>query len=172
MPPQPYTEPLTSAQMTAWRDFLRAYDHAMRSLDRDLRRAHDLTIGDYDVLVQLALAPHGRLRMRDLARATLFSPSGITRACERLEGLELVAREPSKDDARGTDAVLTKAGRVRLRSASRTHRIGIGEVFARHITDDQLEPFAATVARIAGPSDVRPGRPAPSSPISSIRSDG
>jgi DNA-binding MarR family transcriptional regulator len=135
--------------MDAWRAFLRAYDHAMRALDRDLREAHDLTIGDFDVLVQLSLAPARRLRMRDLARATLFSPSGITRACERLESLGLVARERSGDDARGTDAVLTETGRTRLRSASRTHRAGISEVFARHVGNGDLEPFAAVLARIA-----------------------
>lgn len=64
---------LTDDEQAAWRSFLRAHDHLMRMLDADLREEHDMTISEYDVLVQLQAAPGRRMRMRDLARATLFS---------------------------------------------------------------------------------------------------
>jgi len=107
--------------MDAWRSFLRAHDTVMRVLDGELREAHDITISEFDVLVQLSRVERGRMRMRDLARATLFSPSGLTRVCERLERLGFVERQPSADDLRGTEAVITRDGAARLRRASETH---------------------------------------------------
>lgn len=143
--------PLTPEQMQAWRDFLRAYDSAMRTLDEQLRAAHDLTLAEYDVLVQLAMAPDRRLRMGDLARATLFSPSGVTRVCQRLESFALVKRERSADDARGMDAVLTRAGRDRLAAASVQHLEGVARVFARHFDASELASFSAVMRRVAPP---------------------
>lgn len=160
VPPSYGSQPmaLTRVQLDAWRSFLRAYDHAMRVLDAELRERHELTIGEYDVLVQLSLAAGRRLRMRDLARATLFSPSGVTRVCERMEQSGLVVREASPGDARGTDAVLTERGRAVLRAAAKTHRQGIHDHFARHFDEAQLAEFAAGAARVAAAArDVRPG---------------
>ena len=90
--------------------------------------------------------------MRDLARAILLSPSGLTRLCERLEAQGLVAREPSAGDQRGTDAVLTRAGAARLREASPTHLQGVHDRFASHLSDRQLRELGAALGRIGDAS--------------------
>lgn len=146
---------LSDAQMLLWRRFLRAHDHLVRLLDDDLRDAHGLTISEYDVLVQLSMAENRQLRMRDLANATLFSPSGLTRLCERMEARGLVTREPASDDQRGTIAALTETGRERLRAATPTHLRGIRERFIARLPDDESQQLSEALRSIAGdPADV------------------
>lgn len=129
--------------MVFWRGFLRAHDHVIRMLDLDLRNEMGMTISEFEVLVQLSLADGERMRMRDLARSTLFSPSGMTRLCERLEDDGMVVREGSADDQRGTDAVLTDRGRERLRAAEPVHARGIKTHFTCFFSADEMERFSA-----------------------------
>ncbi len=101
---------LTSAELAAWRGFLRAHATVVRALEGDLQAEHDLPLASYDVLVQLSEAPDRRLRMTELADRVLLSRSGLTRLADRLEREGLLTREPCPSDARGTLAVLTEAG--------------------------------------------------------------
>jgi DNA-binding MarR family transcriptional regulator len=58
-----------------------------------------------DVLVQLAETPSGRLRMCDLAKAVLLTPSGLSRRVDRLEragGGQARARERGRTQRRST----------------------------------------------------------------------
>lgn len=101
------------------------------------------------MLVQLAQADGRRMRMRDLAVATLFSPSGLTRLCERLEAQGLITRESSSGDLRGTDAVLSPEGIERLRRASPTHLQGVRDRFAARFSKAQLREFAEALRRLS-----------------------
>ena len=150
---------LSEEQLGAWRAFLRAYDHVLRRLDVDLREAHDLTIAEYDVLVQLSMAEGRRLRMRDLARAILLEPERADSGCasaSRPRGWS--PARPSAGDQRGTDAVLTRAGAARLREASPTHLQGVHDRFAAHLSDRQLRELGQrSVASVtAGSCSVTP----------------
>jgi DNA-binding MarR family transcriptional regulator len=111
----------------------------LRQLDEDLERRHDLPLTSYDALLHLAGAPRGRLRMTDLAKRVVISPSGLTRVIDRLEREGLVVRERSDTDGRGFEAVLTKAGRKRYREAHRGHIQGVRELFLDRLTDAQLK---------------------------------
>src|ERR1044072_5936908 len=73
-------------QLRAWRSFLRAHARISRLLEAELVAERNLSLGAYDVLVQLAEAPQRRLRMAELADAVLLSRSGVTRLVDRLEG--------------------------------------------------------------------------------------
>ena len=53
-------------------------------LSVDLQREHDLTLADYEILVQLSEHPERRLRMSELADATLASRSRLTHQVDRL----------------------------------------------------------------------------------------
>ncbi len=75
---------LTSAEMAAWRTFLRAHAVLVRRLEAELVAEHDLPLASYDVLVQLSEAPQQRLRMTELADRVLLSRSGLTRLVDRL----------------------------------------------------------------------------------------
>jgi DNA-binding MarR family transcriptional regulator len=146
--PRGHSEGLSPAEMHVWRDFLRAHDYLIRMLDADLRADQEMTISEFDVLIQLSMADGQRMRMRDLAHATLFSPSGLTRLCERLERGGLVSREGSAGDLRGTDAVLTDRGRERVRRAMPVHARSIKKRFACRFSAAELAQFGVALERI------------------------
>ena len=118
-----------------WRDFLIAHARLQRLLDDDLRAEHDLSLAEYDALLQLAEAPGRRLRMHQLADRVLLSRSGVTRLIDRLVADGFVERDSCQTDARGAEAVLTPAGLDRLRSSAGTHLRGIAAHFL-----DAIEP--------------------------------
>ena len=120
----------------------------MRTLEADLARAHQLPLASYDVLVQLAEAPQGRLRMTELADRVLLSRSGITRLVDRLVRDGYVRREPCADDARGTFAVVTQQGVDRLREATGVHLAGVREAFVRRFDPAELARLGELLTRL------------------------
>jgi DNA-binding MarR family transcriptional regulator len=139
----------SAQEIAVWRAFLRAHAQLIRTLEAELAQAADLPIASYDVLVQLAEAPHHRLRMTDLADRVLLSRSGLTRMIDRLERDALVCREPVPDDARGMYAVLTRAGVDRLRSASYVHLPGISAHFVLRFNRRELDRLGQLLGRLA-----------------------
>jgi DNA-binding MarR family transcriptional regulator len=125
-------------RIATWRDFLIAHARISRLLDEDLRAEHDLSLAEYDALLQLAEAPGRRLRMHQLADRVLLSRSGVTRLIDRLVKDGSVERNICLTDARGAEAVLTAAGLNRLRVAAATHLRGIGEHFLGSIEPKDL----------------------------------
>jgi DNA-binding MarR family transcriptional regulator len=74
---------LDAREMAAWRAFVETVHDLNAALESDLA-AHDLTMGDYQVLVYLSDVDDHAMRMCDLATRLQLSPSGLTR---RLDGL-------------------------------------------------------------------------------------
>src|SRR5262245_58515025 len=91
---------LNSPEGRAWNAFLRPHASLTRTLDTELRRDADLSLADFDVLIQLGLADRATLRMSELASRTLVSRSGTTRRVEQLERSGLVGRSASESDHR------------------------------------------------------------------------
>ena len=138
---------------------LHAQSHLVRRLDEDLRRAHGLSLAEYDALIQLVDAPGRRMRMSVLADRVLLSRSGITRLVDRLVADGMVERSACPTDARGSEAALTPAGLDRLRHASRTHLDGVARYFLDVVSvEDQVaieRGFGAVVVGLeaSGPAD-------------------
>lgn len=131
-----------------WREFLRAHANTMRVLERELLADTGMPLGWYDVLLTLAEAPQRRLRMAELADRVLLSRSGLTRLIDRLQAEDLVRREPSPDDARGTFTVLTQQGMARLRGAAPVHLAGIRKHWLAHFSDDDLRRLGLLLGRL------------------------
>ena len=123
--------------LDAWYAFLRAHATLMRRLDLDLAQATGLTLGDFDVLAQLARAG-GELRMTDLAARVLLSRSGMTRRVTRLVEEGLVRRANADGDARGVVVALTDAGVARLTETAPVHLRGVSELFVAQLDDQEL----------------------------------
>jgi DNA-binding MarR family transcriptional regulator len=121
----------------------------VRVLETELVAEHPITLGAYDVLVQLAEAPERRLRMAELADAVLLSRSGVTRLVDRLEVAGMVTRERFGGDGRGVVAVLTAKGVDTLRQAARTHLPGVVRHFVDHLNADELASFGEMCSRLA-----------------------
>src|SRR2546423_6086145 len=129
---------LTPAELAAWRGMLRPHAALLAELDVELESAHGLPLSSYDVLTNVADAPDGRMRMRDLADAVLLSRSGLTRLVDRLERDGLLCRASCPTDARGAFAVITDEGRALLAAARPTHREGVRRRFLSHFDSDEL----------------------------------
>ena len=139
---------LSPAELGAWRGMLRVHAALVKELDAELEAQHGLPVTSYDVLVNLAEAPDGRLRMRDLADAVLLSRSGLTRLVDRLEREGLLRRVPCPSDARGAFAEITPAGRDKLAEARPTHRAGVRARFLDRLEPAELERLAAALDRV------------------------
>jgi DNA-binding MarR family transcriptional regulator len=117
---------------------LRAHAALTRALDAQLAREHKLPLSSYEVLLFLADAPDGRMRMSELAESVLLSRSGLTRLVDRLEREGLLKRERCESDARGLFAEITPAGRRLFDEARRTHLDGVRALFLDRFSCDEL----------------------------------
>ena len=142
---------LSDLELRAWQGLLHAHQQVIRTLDAELRDEHGLSLADYDVLLRLARAPGRTLKMTELARRVMMSPSGVTRVVDRLVQAGLIRRDRIDDDARVMLANLTARGREALRQAARTHLRGIREHFTGRLSEAQLRNVAVALERIAGP---------------------
>jgi DNA-binding MarR family transcriptional regulator len=133
---------LTAEELGAWRGLLRVHAAMTKALDAELEREHGLALSSYEVLLFLADAPGGRLRMSDLADGVLLSRSGLTRLVDRLERDGLLYRERCEDDARGYHAAITEAGRALFQRARKTHLDGVRERFLSNLSADELRTLA------------------------------
>jgi DNA-binding MarR family transcriptional regulator len=136
------------AHLAAWRRLLEAHATVTELLERELVAERSLPLNRYDVLLNLAEAPGGRLRMQELSGSVLLSKSGLSRLVDRMVEAGLVRRERCEDDRRGWFAVLTDQGRSALRRAAPVHLRGIQEHFARHLEPDEVQVLAAALGRV------------------------
>jgi DNA-binding MarR family transcriptional regulator len=137
-----------AARLAAWRALLEAHAAVTDLLERELEQERGLPLSKFEVLLKLAEAPGGRMRMLELAQSVLLSKSGLSRLVDRMEEAELVRRERCPSDRRGAYAVLTDQGRAQLRRAAPVHLRGIQEHFARHLADDEVRVLTDALAKV------------------------
>jgi DNA-binding MarR family transcriptional regulator len=137
-----------AARLAAWRVLLEAHAAVTDLLERELEQERGLPLSKFEVLLKLAEAPGGRMRMLELAQSVLLSKSGLSRLVDRMEEAELVRRERCPSDRRGAYAVLTDEGRALLRRAAPVHLRGIQEHFARHLDDDDVPVLTHVLGKV------------------------
>ncbi len=147
---------LKAAELRAWTAFLDAQAALLRQLEAELIEREDMTLAEFDVLIQLGIAPDRRLRMTELSERVRLSRSGLTRLVDRMAQAGLVKRARCGSDRRGTFATLTSAGATRLRRARPVHFRGIREHFGKRLSVAQL----SAVTEALGPL----GREIPAAP--------
>ena len=140
-------------QLEAWRAFLTAHAHVTRRISRDLVEAGLPDLGWYDLLWALRRAPGRRLRVNELAREVVLSPTAMSRFVDRAEAAGYVRREPDPDDRRALQVVLTEAGLDLLREMWPVYEQGIAEHFAAHLDRPGAE-VTAMMRRIAASARV------------------
>ena len=127
---------------------LRVHAHLTQALDAELTARHGLSLSSYEVLLFLADAPGGRMRMSQLAESVLLSRSGLTRLVDRLERDGLLDRERCEDDARGWFAAITESGRSTFDEARATHLEGVRQHFLRRYTRAELRTLGELWERV------------------------
>jgi DNA-binding MarR family transcriptional regulator len=133
---------------TTWVRFLRAHAALTRELSARLEALHELTLSDFDVLVQLYYAEGQRMRRIDIARSVLLTASGVTRLLDGLEAGGLVTKERCDSDARVTYAVLTRAGVKKIEDARETHLADIEELFGSRFSRQEREQLGELLGRL------------------------
>lgn len=106
-------------------------------LDHRLSEDVDMPLQWFELLLRLARSPGRHLRMSDLAAQTGLTPSGLTRAVDRLAAAALVERVPCPDDGRGAFAALTAEGYERITRAVAPHLDHVEEVFTSALDPDE-----------------------------------
>jgi DNA-binding MarR family transcriptional regulator len=137
-------------EIQAFVRLVRASFAVTRELSAQLQADHGLSINAYEALLMLARAPDSRMRRVDLANSLLLTASGVTRLLDGLERDGFVGRAACESDRRVTYAVLTKAGRDKLREADRTHTRQIRELMGAHYDTQELEQLVDLLARLPG----------------------
>ncbi len=126
-------------QQRSWRALVLGTTLLFDRLDDDLRRHHNISLAEYEVLVRLS-ERDGQMRMAQLADAMAHSRSRVTHTIKRMERSELVERCESPEDGRGVIARITERGSLLLRNVAPTHVEGVRE----HLVDlVSGEDFAA-----------------------------
>ncbi len=143
------TKWLDDREMRAWDGFLAASALVNRRLDQQLKDDSGLSHPQYEILVRLARAPEGELRMTELANGLVNSKSGLTYQVTQMEKAGLVRRRTCPSDVRGIYAVLTDAGRDRLTEAAPGHVTTVREVLVDVLTPEQLDALADGLGEVS-----------------------
>ena len=112
---------LDDRQQQVWRAWLQVGSRLPAALNRQLQRDSELSLQDFDVLVQLTDVDEGRVRVSALAAALGWERSRLSHHVTRMERRGLVAREECDDDGRGAFVVLTPTGRAAIERAAPGH---------------------------------------------------
>jgi DNA-binding MarR family transcriptional regulator len=134
---------LDASQQRSWRALVMGTTLLLDRLDDDLRRAHDISLVEYEILVRLA-ERDGQMRMAALADALAHSRSRVTHTVTRMEKAGLVLRSSSPDDGRGILASLTDKGQDLLVRAAPTHVAGV----RAHLVDLAADGDFAALGRV------------------------
>jgi MarR family transcriptional regulator, 2-MHQ and catechol-resistance regulon repressor len=144
-PQQLKTKTLPSTD--AFGNLLGAHATLTRELSAALVASHGLTINDYGTLLLLSRAGEEGMRRIDLANELQLSPSGITRLLDRLEEQGLVGKGACKEDARVSYAILTDAGRDKLREAAPGHVDDIERRITTVLSDEEIQTLNELLGR-------------------------
>jgi MarR family transcriptional regulator, 2-MHQ and catechol-resistance regulon repressor len=122
---------------------------ALRSqLDRRLAQDAGMPLQWFELLLRLARSPGNHLRMSDLAAQTSLTPSGLTRAIDRLEGAGLVERTPCPSDRRGSYAALTRQGLARITAAVGPHLVHVEDHLTGNLSQAEQAQLAALLRKV------------------------
>lgn len=137
---------LSDAATKAWTRLIRARDIVVAAVESDLKAAGLPPLAWYDVLLELARAPDGRLRPFEIEKKTLLAQYNLSRLLDRLEKEGVVGREPYEEDARGQWVVITDKGRA---LQSRTWKVYARSI-QKHVGEKLDDKAAATLADLLG----------------------
>ena len=117
----------------AWRGFLNAHAHITRRISRDLADAGLPDLSWYDLLWAIYDSPGRRLRVNELAKAVVLSPTAMSRFVDRVEKAGYVRRTTDPDDRRALQIEITPEGEELLRQMWPVYRKGIEDYFTSHL---------------------------------------
>jgi DNA-binding MarR family transcriptional regulator len=124
---------LDDATLATWRAFLIAHARVTRRISDDLAAAGLPDLTWYDLLWALYRERERGLRVNELARAVVLSPTAMSRFVDRVEAAGCVHRRPDPDDRRALRIVITDEGVALLRRMWPVYAAGIERHFGEFL---------------------------------------
>jgi DNA-binding MarR family transcriptional regulator len=137
------------AAVRAWASLVRVQSLLVAAVQADLAVAGLPPLEWYDVLLELARAPQGRLRPFEIEQRVLLAQYNVSRLLSRLERAGLVAREPCGEDGRGQWVAITSSGRARQREIWRVYGAAIRRHVGDRLSDAEATSLAELLAKLA-----------------------
>jgi len=140
---------LDDQEQRAWRAFIAAQRVVNSRIEQQLQRDAGMPHTYFEILVRLSESPDGRLRMSELAVATLGSRSRLSHAVNRLESVGWVRREGVESDRRGQVAIITEEGREKLKETAPGHVETVRQAVFDALTSEQVDQLLGICASLA-----------------------
>jgi DNA-binding MarR family transcriptional regulator len=144
------TKKLSDETVRVWAQFVRVEQELLERVEADLKAVGLPPLVWYDVLLELAREPGGRLRHRDLHARMLLAKYNLSRLIDRMVAEGLVSREPVDDDARGAYIRVTDAGRKMQRRIWLAYGRAISQHFAELLDDADVQQLGRILSKLRG----------------------
>ena len=138
---------LDAEEQQAWRAILRS-SHLLRLAMEEALDAHDVSMGEYELLSMVSEAPGARMRMSAVAELVVQSRSRVSHTATRLERRGWVRRDRSTDDGRGVMLVLTDEGLRMIEALVPVHVESVRRALLDHLSREELLAYGRLIARI------------------------
>jgi DNA-binding MarR family transcriptional regulator len=138
---------LDEQEMAAWGPFVVSTLHLHAQLERDLKRAFDVTLLDHGILLMLRNTPDG-LTMGHLAGQFGTEASVITYRVNRLEERGLARRARRETNRREVLARITKRGERLCDRMGPVHTASVRRHFLDHVPRRDLTALADAFAHL------------------------
>jgi len=145
---------LDDHEQAVWRAYLDVMRLLMERLQRQVSEDSGLSLGEYEVLVQLSEAPGRHLRMSELADRIVHSRSRLTHTVGRMEHRGLVRREPCEEDGRGVLCTLTDDGFDVLVLAAPGHVEAVRNALFDPLSDPDVQALGVAMEKVR--ANLRP----------------
>ncbi len=143
------TQWLSEDEQRAWRAWIAASNTLNHRLSADLQSQHGITLADYEILVQLSEHPDRKLRMSELAEATLASRSRLSHQVDRLVKRGLVERQECEFDKRGSFAALTDQGWKAIVAAAPDHVDSVRTYLVDVLTPEEFDALGRACRKVS-----------------------
>ncbi|MFJ8743640.1 MarR family winged helix-turn-helix transcriptional regulator [Embleya sp. NPDC127516] len=140
---------LDDDQRDLWQALLTVVIALPAALDRQLQRDAGISNFEYGVLARLSAAGEATMRLGDLARLCDSTLPRLSKAMDRFEARDWVARRPDPGDGRYTLATLTDAGRQKLVESAPEHVAQVKRLVFDPLTAAQRRHLETALTRIA-----------------------
>lgn len=141
---------LDERQQRIWRAWLKLNRELPTALGRELQAGSDLSMADFEVLVNLTDVPEGRLRISELASSMNWERSRVSHHLKRMAARGLVDRAGCPDDGRGSFVGITRAGRDAIEQAAPDHVEAVRRLVIDVLTDEELETLGRLSDKLLG----------------------
>jgi len=131
-----------------WRLFLETFAQVRRNLERKIKEDQAIPATWFDVLLHLHEAPESRLRIGELAKLLVLTPSNATRLFDRLEKAGYLRREATPEDRRGAKIVMTEEGMAAFLGVLPGNRSRVDEVFLKLLDDNDFRDLHRVLSKV------------------------